>query len=555
MKKISNVLKAATVALLLMLTLFACKRSEFNGTLNLQTNSKSILVLLNSDTTYTILRRALDTTQLTGVLNVYGSITLFAPTNQAFKKYFKRKGITGLSQMKIDTLKNILQYHLYGQTYTSASFLTGSLPTTTVEGDYIGMNISAGLKGTLLNSTVNVTKLDVPVTNGIVHNIDDVLEPPVNTIIGWLKTQPQYSIMTEAFQKTGLDASLLNVVETDPGNIQYGKPAKKMRTVFLETNDVLKAANINSFDDLAKKYSNSYNTTKAYTSPTDSLNIFIKYHTLNKQYFISTVRDEYQETYSAGDFLIFNISGGLAINRHPVYKITYNPVTLKFDTVTTNPFVPIDIAKSNVVAKNGIVNSVSSVLAVYNPAPVLVRVKYNPGNNFAVKTSTGAAASWTTANMAAWGRDTLLQVGVPWLKWYMSQNGNMNFDNGPFTPDVTYKYNQNNAPDAYWLELTTPQILKGKYDVYIIHANQNSNVESNVLFTLDGVQFGDLVNMISIVDAFGNSIPNANMSQKRTERKLGTVNFTRLQVHKFRQTTVSVNTRVYWYALEFRPVN
>lgn len=559
MKKILNVFRPAVVVLLILILFFSCKRDQFSNTLNLPGNGKSILVVIGGDTSYTLLKRALDTTQLSGVLNIYGTITLFAPTNTAFKKYFARKKISGLSQMKLDTLKNLLQYHLYAQSYPSSFFLTGSLPTTTVEGDYIGMNISKGLNNTVLNGTVNITKRDIPVTNGVVHQIDDVLEPPANTILGWLKTQPQYSIILQAFQQTGLDASLLNVVETDPSNILYGKPVKKMRTVFLETNAVFQQAGINSFDDLAKKYSNSYKTTKQYTNATDSLNIFVKYHCLPREYFLSSVRDEYQQSYSNGDFLIFNITGGLAINKHPVYKITLNPTTGKNDTLTTNPFVGIDVANSNVVASNGIINTVSSILNVYIPTPIKVEVLFNPGNGYAIKTSTGAASTFTTGNMNSWNQDTTLQVGVPWLKWGYT-SANMNFDTGPFAPGVTLKYNQLATADPYWLQLTTPQVLKGKYDIYLIYAmqnvyNSNGTTDTNVLFTWDGVQLGDLVNLYSATDAFGNTVVNGLSNAKRIERKLGTVTLTTLAAHKFKQTTLSLNTRTYFYSIQLRPVN
>lgn len=543
------------IAILLILAMFSCKRGEFSKTLNLPGNGSSILVLLGSDTSYSILKRALDTTHLSSALNIYGAMTLFAPNNTAFRKYFARKKISGLSGMKLDTLTNILQYHLYAQAYPSSYFLTGSLATTTVEGDYIGMNISKGLNNTVLNGSVNIIKRDIPVTNGVVHVIDDVLIPPANTILGWLKTQPQYSIMLQAFQQTGLDASLIDVIETDPNNILYGKPVKKMRTVFLENNTVLAAAGINSFDDLARKFSNSYNTSKSYTSATDSLNIFVKYHCLPREYFISSVRDEYQESYSTGDFLIFNITGGLAINKHPVYKITYNTVTLKYDTITTNPFVGIDVTNSNVVAKNGIVNAVSTLMPVYTPAPVKVEVLFNPGNNYPIKTNTGAASTFTTGNMNSWSQDTTLQVGVPWLKWgWAANSNNMNFDTGPFAPGVTLKYNQLTTPDPYYLILTTPQILKGKYDIYLIYGTQNV-LSTSVLFTWDGQPLGDLVDLQTGTDAFGNIVVNGTKNSARIERKLGTVTLSKLSIHKFKQNTISLNSRTYFYSIQLRPVN
>ncbi|RYZ52776.1 MAG: fasciclin domain-containing protein, partial [Sphingobacteriales bacterium] len=277
MKAISTVFRSL-LALVLVCAAFSCKTNDFGGKLELESNNKSILSLLKNDPSFSILRRALDTTEISGLLNVYGSVTLFAPTDEAFKKYFQRKNISGLSDIDKQTLKDLLQYHLYAQTYASSFFLTGTLPVTTVAGDYIRMDISNGLKNTVLNNTVNISKIDVPVTNGVVHVINDVLEPPAHTLSAWIKSQPQYSIMAEALEKTGIGPALLDAVEYDNTQIVYGRPLKKMKTIFLESNEVLRAANINSFEDLARKYSNTYNSGKEYSSPSDSLNIFMRYH-------------------------------------------------------------------------------------------------------------------------------------------------------------------------------------------------------------------------------------------------------------------------------------
>ncbi|MES2458027.1 MAG: fasciclin domain-containing protein [Bacteroidota bacterium] len=548
------------LTLLIVGTFISCKTNDFGGKLELEKNNKSILAFLNNDPAYSILRRALDTTEISGLLNVYGSVTLFAPTNDAFNKYFKRKNISGLSQLSLPDLKDLLQYHLYAQAYGSSFFLTGTLPATTVEGDYIRMDISNGLKNTLLNNTVPISKLDVPVTNGVVHVIDDVLEPPVNTLSAWIKSQPQYSIMAEALEKTGVDLALLNTVEYDNNTIVYGRPLKKMKTIFLETNDVLKEANINSFDDLARKYSNSYNTTKAYSSLADSLNIFVRYHVINKGYFVSGIREEIVEASRPGDFLIFNITGGITINKRNVTS-TVNGVP-----VTRSVSVGLNLANSNIVAKNGVVNSVSSVLSVYNPQPVKVSVRYIP-TDLNITLMNGTKATFSKDWMQSVGvRDNpAAQVGVPWLKWYFT-NATMNWDAAAaaFGADLTLKYNKSDKvtpADPYWLELTTPQVFKGKYDVYLIYAMQNANLTGsnmtveNVLFTFDGNQLGDLVNLFSGADAFGNLLPNGLKNGQRVERKLGTVTFTELKSHTFKTDVLSTNSRIYFHSLEFRPTN
>jgi len=342
------------------------------GNLNLEPTNKSLLVYLKSNPSYSILVQALDTTKLSTVLNLYGSMTMFAPTDEAFKKYFERKKISGISQINIDTLTKLLKYHLYAQQFESATFQSGSLPAPTVEGDYIRMDISKGLKNVTLNNTVKVDTLNIPVTNGIVHTINDVLEPPTQTLMAWIKSQPEYSIMAEAFQKTGVDTAILNKTFYDSSKLSSGQPAMKYLTVFLETNDILKKSQINSFDDLARRFSNTYNTTKTYSNIADSLNIFMRYHIIDRRYFVSDIREDFLETFNRGNYLIFTTTPGIGINKETKQTIVFNPATGKNDTTDVTTEIKLDFERSNQVTKNGIVNSITSLMPVFTPRPVKV---------------------------------------------------------------------------------------------------------------------------------------------------------------------------------------
>ena len=99
--------------------------------------------------------------------------------------------------------------------------------------------------------------------------------------------------MAEAFQRTGVDTAILNKTFYDSARLQNGKPTMKYTTVFLETNEVLKKSQINSFDDLARRFSNTYNTTKSYSNVADSLNIFMRYHIVDRRYFVSDIREDF----------------------------------------------------------------------------------------------------------------------------------------------------------------------------------------------------------------------------------------------------------------------
>ena len=177
MKKIETVVKCIILCLI-VLNVFSCKKQEAGSSPKLDSVDKTIMVYLRDNPNYSILTEALDTIGLSGILNLYGSMTMFAPSNEAFAKFFKRKGISGLTGINRDDLVKILRNHLYNQKFVSGNFQTGSLPAVTASGDLIKMDISKGIKNTYLNNTVKIDTIDIAATNGIVH----VVFIGVNTI-------------------------------------------------------------------------------------------------------------------------------------------------------------------------------------------------------------------------------------------------------------------------------------------------------------------------------------------------------------------------------------
>ena len=550
---------------MLMMVLFSCIKDEVGGSLKLDKVNKTIVGYLRSQPNFSILVDALDKTGLALNMNLYGSMTMFAPSNDAFAKFFTRKGISDLSGIANDELVTLLRYHLYSQQFTSAVFQTGSLPAVTASGDLIKMDISLGLKSTYLNNTVKIDTLDILVTNGVVHDINDVLEPSTSTIYTYMKGNPEYSIMSEAIHQTGLDATLLNKVIYDSTTISSGLPARKWITGFFETNNVLAISGITSFDDLAKKYSNSYKTTKNYTSPLDSLNIFVKYHCLQQKFFVSDFRDTYFETISSGDWLILSTKGGLAINKRG------------------NIEVDLVLNKSNQVVSNGIIHSVDTVLSVYNPKPIITRCYFaGAPEDMVIKLKNGTVTTFN-AQWSAGLKNQDIQDVIWWLKWGCT-SGN------PATPvimedpsniksdavfNTLYPYDnplerwmyriQLTSPVGLWYELTTKPIFKGTYAVYLIHMANYPAGQSGTCYAkwaFDGVEYTDLLNMLSRTDAFGNEVlywlPTGRGIggwYQYSKRKLGVFTFDNIKSHKFKLTNVTDNVNdIGMCKLQFEPV-
>ncbi len=118
-----------------------------------------------------ILVTAIKAADLVETLNGSGPFTVFAPTNAAFNK---------LPSGTLDNLLNdkkqltaILTYHVLSGDVMSKDIENGTV--TTVEGQDLVINKTD--TGVTVNNA-NVVKADIKASNGVVHEIDNVLIPP-----------------------------------------------------------------------------------------------------------------------------------------------------------------------------------------------------------------------------------------------------------------------------------------------------------------------------------------------------------------------------------------
>ncbi len=128
---------------------------------------------------FTTLAAALTAAELVDTLKGTGPFTVFAPTDDAFAKLPAGTVDTLLKDPKGD-LTQILTYHVVSGKVMAADVVKldgqkvktvqGGELTVGVEGEKVTLTDAAG-------NTVNVTTVDVPASNGVIHVIDGVLMP------------------------------------------------------------------------------------------------------------------------------------------------------------------------------------------------------------------------------------------------------------------------------------------------------------------------------------------------------------------------------------------
>jgi uncharacterized surface protein with fasciclin (FAS1) repeats/plastocyanin len=125
---------------------------------------KSIAEIAAADGRFTTLVSALQAANLTDTLSGTQVYTVFAPTDDAFKK---------LPNGTVAT-KDILLYHVVAGKVTAAQVVTLTTATT-AQGSNLTISV---INDTVKVNNANVIATDIMANNGVIHVIDTVLIPP-----------------------------------------------------------------------------------------------------------------------------------------------------------------------------------------------------------------------------------------------------------------------------------------------------------------------------------------------------------------------------------------
>ena len=101
-------------------------------------------------------------------------LTVFAPTDAAFRNLYAALGVTSVDEIPLETLTAVLQYHVVPARAFSQDLRQGaSLPTLLT-----GKNLTVNLSDLKINDAGLVAAaLNIHATNGVIHVIDKVMLP------------------------------------------------------------------------------------------------------------------------------------------------------------------------------------------------------------------------------------------------------------------------------------------------------------------------------------------------------------------------------------------
>lgn len=288
---------------------------------------ETIESFIEKDADLTSFNYILQRVGLDRMMSSYGQYTCYAPTNDGVDRYIDSlyndkeaiipyNGLTSNSLEGLtDSLCNeIARYHLTNGLYTLIDMGGAGASISTMRGYPMSSAVN-DLGETVLNYVSVIIDGDNEVVNGLVHKVSEVVPRSTRRLGDALKREEGYSIFYEAFLRTGLVDSVNAYIKDKEYTITdyfdtksqsnaalfHPEECKIGYTVFAESDAVMAANGINSFEDLVDYANRVYGNAPEWydymretgatvnTGTTDedfkqqfnALHMFVAYHILN----------------------------------------------------------------------------------------------------------------------------------------------------------------------------------------------------------------------------------------------------------------------------------
>jgi len=309
-----NYLKLILGLFALSFFIFSCDDNDDD---TMMQSEKSIAALVADTPNLSLLKTAVVRAGLVETLSASGTFTVFAPTNEAF-------AATGLgteaaiNAVPVETLKNILLYHVLSQKYPAANIPSGTTELTTASNSKV--YVTKKSTGVYVNGSAMVTTADINASNGVVHIINKVLMPPSQNIVELAQGNPNLTYLVAAVTRASQGSTNVAAVLSTTNGL----------TVFAPTNQAFIDA---GFTTIASIQNADINL----------LTSILTYHVLAARVFSSDLTEGAMPTTVNGGKVTITLSGGA--------KVKGNGNT------TASNITAVDI-----MATNGVVHVIDRVL-------------------------------------------------------------------------------------------------------------------------------------------------------------------------------------------------
>lgn len=386
----------------------------------------------------------LETTGLTSLLSVRGPFTMFLPTDDAMKAFYQEKGVSSYEDFPVEYLNDLALNHLVPSKIETGDFQLGAIRDLNAVGDYLVTEFDGS--DIIVNKRSLVIKRNISAANGVIHLLDRVIEPVTISVYEYLAANPAYSLFTQGLDLTNLKDTL-NLIEFPYGN----KMARTRFTVLAVADATFNAYGISTVDQMIDYFTDAPDSI---TYLENEFYRYMEYHCLGGTYYLNELESRVYPILSYDNNVDVRISDDYKLN-------------LKSETQEYTGFV---IEQSNNPAKNGTVHTINDLLPVFQPAPTTI--VHETTDYFDMK-----QGDYFGKYYMRWfdGQNTFeyIKWEGDYLLYYFKDH-----DTGKLLNDDCLSMN-----GWWWVQITTPKIMKGKY-------NMTANLwagQTNYAVYVDGV--------------------------------------------------------------------
>ena len=402
-------------------------------------------------------------------LESYGSYTCFVPVNSAIDEYIYDKwGVNSISELntaeQIEALKELVKFHTMPTKKWASSFAEGRLADTTYSGDFLTTSFleGGGLANVTINRQAKLVEYDISTDNGVIHSLDEVLDPFIDGVASVIETAGKHTIFVEALKQTGY-FDQFNKLTSALGN-------KLKFTILAETDSIYNISGITSFQDLSDLISPDDDD---YENTENPLNIFIGYHASESFSYSSDFTTGFVSTLSEGDAV-------------KVEKTDFSLKLNETESGENDTWVSLVMSESNYPAKNGVYHTVDTLMTVF--VPKASYIIWDPAYDSAERKS-------KTVN----SYNKVTQDAYENIYWYpennlirfMSKNTNCNLNRTAL-----------GLANCVYYEFTTPVIPKGQYDFFVC-GNGSKRSRGAVQIYWDDEPIGTVWDLVINTDKIG----------------------------------------------------
>jgi uncharacterized surface protein with fasciclin (FAS1) repeats len=515
--------------------------------------------LSKEDTSLTDFAAIIEKSGYQGTLHAYGAYTCFAPTNLAIRNWCRDQfGVSSWQSLSIDTLKDMVRFHLINDTISTAYFEDGRLSTPNGLKKYLTTSTKLDSENKTyieVNRQARILEKDIYAENGIIHKIDNVLMPNTNSVWQAIKSEfpaNDYTIFTAALEQSGLD-SLLNKQPAD--TVWY--------TLLAEPDAVLNAAGIHSVAELVDSMAVIRPDIK---QRTNLLDIYVKYHVVpSLAYVADFMKVSTEETMVEGEVLTVKVNQLDVVLNKFTYSENADPGTL----------IDREIDYTDFSCRNGVIHTLKTFMPpkLREPMPVYWDIAEQPElTSLKEFRKDGTVLNFTEGELSD------IKFGAAssskGIQYACSKVFGLKFQ----YVNYDYLYFGVNPSELTWVEMKTPLLIAGTYKVWVCWRRVDYVMTFRTSFKQDGYPTQVFPNVYSTYDYvptgqtqvqllnsgwkyYVAKQPYSNSSRAIADdgkvfvsRVLGTITVNKTGRHTLRFEGLTGTNKVYWDMIHFIPV-